>query len=177
MTTATLSKPIILVGMMGSGKSSLGRELAQKLNVPFHDADGEIEKEAQQKITTLFETAGEAHFRSLEEKIMARLITGTPSVIAAGGGAVLSAATRALIKEKALGIWLKAPHEALLARTKGDKNRPLLKAADPVATLVRLLKEREVYYAEAPIHIDTTAQDFEETVEALALAVHNTLFT
>mgnify|MGYP003385880778 CR=1 FL=1 len=168
-----MSKTIVLVGMMGSGKTALGRQLAQRFNLPFCDSDSEIEKATGMRIAHIFEEQGEAAFREIERIKIAKLLAGTPCVLSTGGGAVLNPQTRQLIASSSIAIWLKARLETLLARVAKDKNRPLLKTADPATKMQQLLQMREAFYAQAPIHIDTDIKSFEETVEAMCHAVQN----
>jgi shikimate kinase len=140
---------------MGAGKSCIGRRLAARLNVPFVDADAEIEKAAGLTITEIFEKYGEASFRDGERRVMARLLHGEPCILAAGGGAFMDPETRKLIKEQALSLWLRAELETLVARTKGRSHRPLLNNGDPRETLQRLMAIRYPIYAEADVTVDT----------------------
>lgn len=147
-------RSIVLVGMMGVGKSSVGRRLGARLNLPFVDADTEIEKAAGMSIADIFARHGEADFRSGEARVIARLLEGGPQVLATGGGAVMNADTRAAIKTKGVSIWLSAELEVLMRRISKRKNdRPLLLTADPTATLRQLLTEREPVYAQADITV------------------------
>lgn len=159
-------KSIILVGMMGSGKTSFGRKLAARLKLPFVDADHEIEKETGSSIPAIFEKEGEARFRKREKNVIARLLAGKAVVLATGGGAVLDADNRALLK-KNICIWLQADIPSLLARVAHDKNRPLLQNGDPASTLAKLLEARRGFYAEAHIHLKTDDAPFSETLEKL----------
>jgi shikimate kinase len=170
-----ITKPIVLTGMMGSGKSVLGKALAKKLGLPFIDADAEIERQENASIAAIFTEHGEERFRKIEENVLRKLLAGPVAVIAAGGGAIINQHTRLLFREQALAVWLKAPVATLFERTKGDATRPLLKNGDPLATLSRLLTERERFYAEAAIHLDTSAASFNETVEELAAKVQDAL--
>ncbi len=170
-----MNKMIVLVGMMGSGKTALGRQLAQRLNLPFCDSDSEIEKATGMRIAHIFEEQGEAAFRDIERIKIAKLLGGPPCVLSTGGGAILNPDTRQLIAQKSIVIWLKARLETLLSRVAKDKSRPLLKTADPAARMQQLLENRTPFYAEAPIHIDTDTKSFEETVEAMVNAVQNHL--
>src|SRR6202521_3983138 len=137
-------RSIVLVGMMGVGKSSVGRRLATRLGVPFVDADSEIEKAAGMSIADIFARHGEADFRSGEARVIARLLDGGPQGLATGGGAVMNADTRAAIKAKGVSVWLSAELDVLLRRINKRKNdRPMLQTADPAATLRELLIERE----------------------------------
>lgn len=149
-----LTRTIALVGMMGAGKSSIGRRLAASMDVPFFDADSEIEAAAGRTIPEIFQEYGEAAFRDCERKVISRLLEGPPHVLATGGGAFMSEQTRARIREMGISVWLKAPIDVLLARVKRKDNRPLLNAGDQRETLERLLQERTPTYAEADIHFD-----------------------
>jgi shikimate kinase len=157
-------RSIVLVGMMGVGKSSVGRRLATRLSIPFIDADAEIEKAAGMSIADIFARHGEPYFRSGEARVIARLLEGGPQVLATGGGAFINADTRALIKLKGVSIWLQAEFDVLLRRTsKRRKDRPLLQTADPAETLRQLLAEREPTYALA----DLTVQSREVAHDAI----------
>jgi shikimate kinase len=150
------SRSIVLVGMMGVGKSSIGRRLAARLGVPFVDADAEIEKAAGMSITDIFARHGEADFRSGEARVIARLLDGGPQVLATGGGAVMNADTRAAIKAKGVSIWLSAELDVLMRRINKRKNdRPMLQTADPAATLRELLVAREPAYAQADLTVQS----------------------
>jgi shikimate kinase len=146
-------RAIVLVGMMGAGKSSLGKRLAAWLDLPFVDADAEIEAAANATINDIFERYGEAYFRDGERRVIQRLLDGEPKVIATGGGAYMNAETRAAIDAGGVAIWLKADLDVLMSRVKRRSNRPLLKTGDPVETMRRLMNERYPVYAQAPIHI------------------------
>jgi shikimate kinase len=137
--------------MMGSGKSSIGRRLAAALELPFADADAAIELAAGQTVEEIFEEHGEAYFRDGEERVIKRLMQAGPQVIATGGGAVISAKTRAELAGSGISVWLKASIDLLFQRVSRRDNRPLLKAANPRAILERLLLEREAFYAEAKL--------------------------
>ncbi len=157
-------RSIVLVGMMGVGKSSVGRRLATRLAIPFVDADAEIEKAAGMSIADIFARHGEAYFRSGEARVIARLLESGPQVLATGGGAFINADTRALIKLKGVSIWLRAEVDVLLRRTGKRRNdRPLLQTADPAETLRELLAEREPTYALA----DLTVQSREVAHDAI----------
>jgi len=144
---------IVLVGMMGAGKSTIGRRLAARLNLPFVDADTEIEAAAGMTIPEIFELHGEPHFRDGEARVIARLLDGGPSVLATGGGSFMREETRRRVAEKAVSIWLKADPEIILRRVKRRADRPLLQTADPAATVSRLLSEREPVYQHADVTI------------------------
>ena len=149
-----IDRPVVLVGMMGVGKSSVGRKLAQLLHLGFADADDEIEAAAQMAIPEIFATYGEPYFRDGERRVIARLIgSGRAQIIATGGGAFCNAETRALILDKAIAVWLDSDIDTLIERTARRDNRPLLKQGDPREILTRLRSEREPFYSQAPIHV------------------------
>ena len=165
-------RSIVLVGMMGVGKSSIGRRLGARLGVPFVDADAEIEKAAGMSIADIFARHGEADFRSGEARVIARLLEGGPQVLATGGGAVMNADTRAAIKAKGVSIWLNADFDVLMRRISKRKNdRPMLQTADPAATLRQLLAEREPVYAQA----DLTVQSREVPHDAIVTEIMTAL--
>ncbi|NWG24715.1 MAG: shikimate kinase [Pseudorhodoplanes sp.] len=149
------SRSLVLVGMMGAGKSSVGRKLGQRLDLPFVDADTQIEAAAGMSIPDIFETRGEAEFRAGEAKVIARLLEGGPQVLATGGGAYMNAHTRALIARKGVSIWLKADFDVLMRRIRRRSDRPLLRTADPGATLQHLIDLRYPVYAEADLTIES----------------------
>jgi len=144
---------IVLVGMMGAGKSSVGRRLAARLGLTFVDADTEIEAAAGMSIADIFAAHGEAYFRSGEARVIARLLESGPAVIATGGGAFMREETRNRIRDKAVSIWLKADVEIIMKRVKRRADRPLLQTEDPVATVSRLLEAREPVYRTADLTI------------------------
>ncbi|MFY9769242.1 MAG: shikimate kinase [Xanthobacteraceae bacterium] len=149
-------RSIVLIGMMGVGKSSIGRRLGTRLGIPFVDGDAEIEKAAGMSIADIFARHGEAAFRSGEARVIARLLNGGPQVLATGGGAVMNPETRALIQERGVSIWLSAEFELLLRRiSKRKAERPMLQTADPAATLRELLAEREPIYAKADLTVQS----------------------
>ena len=150
-----LARTIVLVGLMGAGKSCIGRRLAQRLGLAFIDADTEIERAAGCSVAEIFARYGEAAFRDGERRVIARLLQGTPSILAAGGGAFMDAQTRALIRERAISVWLRADLETLAARTSGRTHRPLLNNSNPRETLQSLMQTRYPVYAEADITVDT----------------------
>lgn len=149
---------IVLVGLMGSGKSRVGGELARLLKLPFVDSDKEIEKAAAMSIPEIFEKHGEQSFRDGEKKVMLRLLSGGPKVLASGGGAFMQPDIRAAVKEHAISVWLKASLETLVERTSRKNNRPLLRGVDPAVKLQELMDVRYPIYAEADITIMTDAQ-------------------
>jgi shikimate kinase len=154
---ARIDRPVVLVGMMGVGKSTVGRKLAQLLNLPFADADEEIEQAAQLSVAEIFERFGEAYFRDGERRVIARLMEAGPSVLATGGGAFAQADTRAAILERGIAVWLDSDLDTLLSRVKRRDTRPLLREGDPKATLTRLMDERRPAYEQAPIHVKSDA--------------------
>jgi shikimate kinase len=168
-----IDRPVVLIGMMGVGKTSVGRRLASLLQLPFVDADEEIESAAQMAIPEIFERFGEDYFRDGERRVIARLIDGpgTRAVIATGGGAFVNPQTRALILERAIAVWLDSDVETLLDRVGRKDNRPLLKQGDPREILTRLKAEREVSYAQAPIHVQSTGGPHTRTTQAVLKAI------
>jgi len=172
LLSALARRSIVLVGMMGVGKSSIGRRLAARLGVAFVDADTEIEKAADMSIADIFARHGEAYFRSGEARVIARLLDGGPQVLATGGGAVMNADTRAAIKAKGVSIWLSAEFDVLMRRiSKRKHERPMLQTADPAATLRELLEVREPLYAQA----DITVQSREVPHEAIVTEILSAL--
>lgn len=159
--------PIVLVGMMGVGKSTVGRRLAARLGVSFVDADEEIEKAAGMTITEMFERYGEAYFRDGERRVIARLMDGEPKVIATGGGAFMQEETRTLILEHALAIWLNADIDTLVDRVSRREGRPLLKGKDPRAVLTELAAIRNPVYALCPIHVKSAAAPHDVAVDSI----------
>lgn len=148
-----LTCPIVLIGMMGAGKSALGIRLAEKLDFAFTDADQAIEEAAQMSIAEIFETHGEAAFRDGERRVIKRLLGDGPQIVALGGGAFVDAETRALVKQKALSVWLDVPLDELVTRVKKKPGkRPLLIGQDVRAKLTQLMNERSAAYGEADIH-------------------------
>ncbi len=144
---------VVLIGMMGAGKSTIGRRVAARLRLPFLDADTEIETAAGMSIPDIFETHGEPHFRDGEARVIARLLDGGPAVIATGGGAFMREETRDRVRAKAVSIWLKADAEVIMKRVRRRSDRPLLQNADPEGTVNRLLGEREPIYSTADLTI------------------------
>jgi len=148
-------RSVVLVGMMGAGKSSIGRRLAARLGIPFVDADIEIEKAAGMSIAEIFAAHGEPYFRAGETRVIARLLDGGPQVLATGGGAFMNADTRAAIHAKGVSVWLRATIEVLARRIKRRNDRPLLKDVDPIETLRRLIDERYPTYAQADVTVES----------------------
>lgn len=166
-----LKRTVVLVGMMGAGKTTVGRRLAARLKVPFYDADSEIEQAAGCSITEIFDRYGEAAFRQGERKVIARLLCQPPHVLATGGGAFADEATREAIRANAISIWLKAPVDLLLARVGRRDTRPLLRDGDPRETLNRLLVQREPHYATADISISSEDGPHTSAVDTILAAL------
>ena len=166
------ARSIVLIGMMGAGKSTIGRRLSARLRLPFLDADVEIEAAAGMSIPDIFETHGEAHFRDGEARVIARLLDSDPAVIATGGGAFMREETRNRIRDKAVSIWLKAEAEIIMRRVRRRADRPLLQTPDPAATVDRLLGEREPVYQNADITIWSRDVPHEKIVEECIEALH-----
>lgn len=164
-------KPIVLVGLMGVGKSTVGRRLASRLRMPFVDADTEIEAAAGMSITEIFDRFGEPYFRDGERRVIARLIDGTPKVIATGGGAFINAETRSLILGAAIAVWLDAPPAVLAERVQRRDTRPLLRGKDPAKVLAELAMIRNPVYAMAPIRVASNRAPHELTVNAILQAL------
>ena len=163
-----INRPIVLIGLMGTGKSTVGKRLAARLHLPFVDADHEIEHAAGLGIPEIFARYGEAEFRDGERRVLARLIDGKPKVIATGGGAFMQPETRALILEKTIAIWLDADIDVLVERVgRRDGSRPLLANRDPRQVLTELAAIRNPVYALAPIHVRSEPQPHEATVDAI----------
>lgn len=151
----TLSRPLVLVGLMGCGKTSVGKRIAETLSVPFIDADHEIEKAAGCSVADIFELYGEQAFRDGEKRVMARLLSGPPCILATGGGAYINDDTRALCKEHALTVWLNASLDVLVKRTAGRKTRPLLLTGNPRQILADFIEKRYPIYEQADLAIKT----------------------
>ncbi len=164
-------RSVVLVGMMGAGKSSIGRRLATRLGIPFVDADTEIEKAAQMTISEIFAKHGEPDFRHGEARVIARLLDSGPQVLATGGGAFMNAETRALVRDKGISVWLRANVEVLIRRIKRRGDRPLLKDGDPAETLRRLIDERHPTYAEADITVESREVPHDTIVEEIVVGL------
>lgn len=162
---------IVLVGLMGVGKSTIGRRLASRMNLPFIDADDEIERAAGMSIQEIFDTYGEQAFRDGERRVISRLIDGTPKVIATGGGAFVNDDTRRLILEKAVAVWLDADIDILVERVARREGRPLLKGRNPREVLTELAKAREPFYAQAPIRIVSADTPHDSTIDKIMKAI------
>jgi shikimate kinase len=172
---SAINKPVLIVGMMGTGKSHLGRKLAELLKFKFRDSDKLIEHEAGLSINDIFEKYGEGAFRKAEEKAVLSLINEPASVIATGGGAVMNPVIFKAIKEKTISVWLRADIENIIIRMQRAKDRPLLKTGNPDEVLRRLQAEREPFYAQANIVIDSVEGSVEDTLEALVEALFSGL--
>jgi shikimate kinase len=170
--SALAGRSIVLVGMMGVGKSTIGRRLAARLKLPFVDADTEIEAAAGMTIPEIFERHGEQHFRDGEVRVIARLLDAGPGVLATGGGAFMREETRARIAAKAVSIWLRADHDVIMKRVRRRADRPLLQTADPEGTVTRLLSEREPVYRNADITISSRDVPHDRIVEECLEALH-----
>ncbi|NWG70625.1 MAG: shikimate kinase [Parvularculaceae bacterium] len=164
-------RTVVLVGMMGAGKTTIGRRLAPRLGLRFFDADDEIQKAAGMSVADLFAAHGEASFRAGEAQVIARLLSGPPHVLATGGGAVLNAETRRRIKEQSISVWIKADVDTLLKRATRRDTRPLLRGGDPRETLARLLEARTPYYAEADLIVESAPGPHSKTVDLIVEAL------
>ena len=166
-----LTRTIALVGMMGVGKTSVGKRLAARLEVPFRDADHEIEAAAGLTVAEIFERFGEPYFRDGERRVITRLLSDPPHVMATGGGAFMDETTRAAMAKHAFTIWLKAPAGMLLARVKKRDTRPLLRGGDMREKLEKLLIAREPFYALADLTLDCQDEPKEAPVERIVAAL------
>ncbi len=174
--TDLIDRPIVLVGLMGAGKSTVGRRLAKRLGLPFVDSDVAIEEASGATTADLYERYGEHDFRDGERRLVARLVEGDVRVIATGGGAFIDPRTRQLLNERAITIWLDAPVDVLAERTARRDNRPLLRKGDRAETLARLADERRDFYAEAKIHIRSSGGGAHgDVVEAIVAALREHL--
>ena len=162
-----LDRSVVLVGLMGAGKTSVGKRLARALGLPFVDADHEIETAAGMTIKDIFELYGEPAFRDLERRVVARLLDDPPRILALGGGAFIDPLTRALVRERGLSVWLRAGLEVLVERTARRTHRPLLNRSDPRAVLARLVEERYPVYAEADLTVDTERGEVDDVVQRI----------
>jgi shikimate kinase len=166
------TRSVVLVGMMGAGKSTIGRRLSARLRLPFIDADSEIEAAAGMSIPDIFEIHGEPHFRDGEARVIARLLEGGPAVLAAGGGAFMREETRKRINAKAVSIWLKADADVIMRRVRRRADRPLLQTPDPEATVERLIAEREPLYQAADLTIWSRDVPHDKIVEECIDLLH-----
>ena len=156
---------VVLVGLMGAGKSCIGKRLAQRLGMPFIDADQEIEQAAGCSISEIFDRHGEANFRDGERRVIARLLEGPPHVLATGGGAFMDPRTRSVVRERAISVWLRAELDLLMRRVSRRSDRPLLQVAEPRQKLADLMAERHPVYGEADVIVDSTDGPPEATLE------------
>ena len=163
----TAKQTIVLVGLMGAGKTTVGRRLARELGIEFLDSDAEIEKAAGCTIPEIFDKFGETAFREGEQKVISRLLKATPHVLATGGGAFMNDSTRTAIKEHSTSVWLDAEISILLERVSRKNNRPLLKTGDPEEILRRLAAERNPVYQQADIHVESGGGAHEDVVEEI----------
>ncbi|MCR9121474.1 MAG: shikimate kinase [Phyllobacteriaceae bacterium] len=168
-------RPIVLIGLMGAGKSAIGRKLAAQLELPFIDADHEIEEAASMSIADIFEHYGEAEFRRLEASVMTRLLGAGATVLATGGGAFMNADTRAAIGAAGVSVWLSADLDLLMARVSRKATRPLLKAPDPRAVMQKLMDERYPVYATADVTVISRDVGKEEMADMVVNALHDHL--
>lgn len=166
-----LDRPIALVGLMGAGKTTVGRRLARTLGLGFVDADEEIEKSAGRSVSDIFSDFGESAFRDGERKVIARLLDDGPRVIALGGGAFANDTTRALVREKAISVWIKADLDTLMERVSRRDTRPLLQTDDPRSVMAGLMDKREAAYREAAIHVDGADGPHGTTVDRIIEAL------
>ena len=164
-------RSVVLVGMMGAGKSSIGRRLALRLGIPFVDADVEIEKAAGMTISDIFAVRGETEFRTGEARVILRLLESGPQVLATGGGAFTNPDTRSAIGAKGISIWLKAEFDVLMKRIRRRHDRPLLKTDDPGATLRKLIEERDPVYALADLTVQSREVMHEKIVDEIVGAL------
>ena len=164
-------RTIVLVGLMGAGKTKIGRRLAARLNLPFFDSDTEIEAAAGESIEEIFRNRGEMIFRDGERRVIARLLAQPVHVLATGGGAFMDPATRAMIARRGISVWLRADLDVLLARVARRNNRPLLQRQDPRAVLAELIERRHPIYAEADLVIDSGEGPVESTTTRVIAAL------
>jgi shikimate kinase len=169
------ARSVVLVGMMGAGKSTIGRRLSTRLGLPFLDADSEIEAAAGMSIPDIFETRGEPDFRDGEVRVIARLLDNGPAVLATGGGAFMRQETRDRIRDKAVSLWLKVDSDVIMRRLKRRSDRPLLRNADPEATVERLISEREPVYGQADLTVWSRDVPHEKIVDECIEALYGQL--
>jgi shikimate kinase len=169
-----LVRPVVLIGLMGAGKSSVGARLAKLLGARFRDSDVEIERAANLTVPEIFERYGEGHFRDGERKVIARLLGGKPKVLATGGGAFMNEETRKLIAERAVSVWLTAELDLLVHRTVGRTHRPLLNKGNPREILAGLIKTRYPVYALADVHVESLpGQSHEQMARRIVAALED----
>jgi len=165
-------RPVVLIGLMGAGKSAIGRKLAARLELPFIDADHEIEEAASMSVADIFEHYGEAEFRRLEASVMTRLLGAGATVLATGGGAFMNADTRAAIGAAGVSVWLSADLDLLMARVSRKATRPLLRAPDPRAVMQKLMDERYPVYATADVTVISRDVGKDEMADTVVEALH-----
>ena len=171
----SVPRTVALVGLMGAGKSAIGKRLALRLGLPFVDADDEIERAAGCSIAEFFDRFGESEFRAGERRVISRLLAGPPHVLSTGGGAYMDTETRALMRKHAITVWLRADLEVLYDRVRKRSHRPLLRQGDPKEILARLISQRYPVYAEADLVVESTAQPAEATTEQVIEALRRHL--
>ncbi|WP_055671928.1 shikimate kinase [Roseibium alexandrii] len=176
LVAALGKRSIVLVGIMGCGKSTVGKRLAQRLGLEFVDADSEIERAANMTVSEIFSEHGEPYFRSGEERVIARLLQEGPQVLATGGGAFMSDATRSEIETNGLSIWLKVDFETVMARVRRRSTRPLLRNPDPEGTMRKLMAEREPVYAQAQLTVTSKDVPHEAVVDQIVLTLADHLY-
>jgi shikimate kinase len=169
--TPGFDRTIVMVGLMGAGKSAVGRRLATRLNMPFVDADTEIETAAGCTIAEIFERHGEAAFRDGESRVIARLLEGPPIVLATGGGAFMDDDTRALVARTGISVWLRADLDTLVQRTAKRNHRPLLRDGDPAKTLKNLIAVRHPIYEQSDIVVESDDSPLDKTVDRVCKAL------
>ena len=174
-SSLSVSRTVALVGLMGAGKSAIGKRLAIKLGLPFVDADDEIERAAGCSISEFFERFGEAEFRAGERRVISRLLAGPPHVLSTGGGAYMDTETRALMRQHAITVWLRADLEVLHERVRKRTHRPLLRQGDPKDSLARLIDQRYPVYAQADLVVESTAQPPDVTTDQVLDALRRHL--
>jgi shikimate kinase len=176
LVAALGKRSIVLVGIMGCGKSTVGKRLAQRLGLEFVDADSEIERAANMTVSEIFSEHGEPYFRSGEERVIARLLQEGPQVLATGGGAFMSDATRSEIETNGLSIWLKVDFETVMTRVRRRSTRPLLRNPDPEGTMRKLMAEREPVYAQAQLTVTSKDVPHEAVVDQIVLTLADHLY-
>lgn len=173
----SLMRPLVLVGLMGAGKSKIGRQISIDFDIEFIDTDTEIEKVAGMSIAAIFDLYGEDKFREIEAREISTLLKGKPAVISTGGGAYMQEKTRAIINQSALSVWLKATPETLASRISNTDSRPLLRGKDPVKVLQQLAKERYPLYQEAELVIDTDGLSLPKAIEKVKKTITSYITT
>ncbi|SNZ21490.1 shikimate kinase [Cohaesibacter gelatinilyticus] len=173
LVKALNGRPIILIGLMGAGKTTIGRRLAKRLSIPFRDADHEIEAAANLSVAEIFSQHGEAHFRDGEKKVIARLLEQGTHVLATGGGAWMNEETRSTVKGRGVSVWLKAEFDILMERVRRRSHRPLLQDPDPEGVMHRLIDERYPVYAEADLTVMSRDVPHEAIVGAVVDALED----